>query len=82
MGEVFWPGDLGFIIGELVGGPLDGRRYGDIAVPPGGADQRLHLTRCPEHIATGDVPVPGRVARRQCVEGTTTSVRGRAPSGS
>lgn len=35
MSTQFTPGDLGFEIAEMVGGPFDGARYKDIPVLPG-----------------------------------------------
>ncbi|HWS57118.1 MAG TPA: hypothetical protein VN257_01140 [Actinotalea sp.] len=32
----FTPGDLGFVVGEMISGPLDGQRYRDLPVLPGG----------------------------------------------
>jgi hypothetical protein len=32
----FTPGDLGLVIGEMIGGPLDGKKYGDLPLMPDG----------------------------------------------
>ncbi|KGM14444.1 hypothetical protein [Cellulomonas bogoriensis] len=43
MTECFQPGDLGWLSIELVAGPLDGQRYGDIPMLPAGAPDSISI---------------------------------------
>lgn len=43
MDKHFKPGDLGWLIGEMVGGPLDGRKYKDIPMLPPGPPTQISI---------------------------------------